>query len=121
MPLRMLFIMVTLVAGCLGVISAAWALHSETYIFLIGKFQVPPPPTPHWLILGGMVFALALGAWSPHYGLSMLTLITALIWLGTPVGYFAFNWTPGWAQYFLMGVLLATVLYGWKNEEYLDY
>ena len=118
MRLRDLVIVVALLASTVVISGLAMVTGSEVYFLLPSRYGgvATPPDHPVTYII---LLAIVVGTYflSARYAAIGLAIVTAGAFLGTAVGWAAFEWTPGVCQYLLMISLTATTVFVWQCEE----
>jgi hypothetical protein len=104
----------------IGIAFVADVLGSEFYLFLpsLRRFRpLPTPPTPAWSV--PVIYAVCVGIFflSRRFAAVMIAGVSAMFFLGLPVGTVIFEWTPGVAQYLLILTSGAVAIFVWAHED----
>ena len=115
-------IIATLIAAAtLTVVYLGGALGSECFLAMPVKsgFRLAAPPTSEvvFVFVGAMGYTVSV--LRPKASIAFSAVLTFSSFLGMPVGIFAFDWSPGWAQ-FAVVALLAYLTYFCCIREYSE-
>ena len=118
MRLRDLVVIIALLASTVLISGLAVVMGSEVYFLLPSRrLGVDPPPDHPATYVVLLAVVVGLYFLSARYAAVLLAIVTAGAYLGTAVGWAAFEWTPSVCQYLLMISLTATTVFVWQCEE----
>jgi hypothetical protein len=121
MPIRQVALLLGLFCLCLAIIGIAWASGSELFLFIpTRRGWAHHPPTHPGILLAVLVASLVLTVWIGQRGIYFFGIFAVGMLLGSAVGFFAYAWTPSWAQHVLCVTLIATTIYAWTQKDYFD-